>query len=237
MDSLAARLADNLADIRGRIAVSAAADGRRADDVRLVGVSKYVGLEVTAALIAAGCLDLGEARPQDLWAKAAALANGDVRWHLIGHLQRNKVRRTLPLVHLFHAVDSLRLLAAVDETAAELGLTPQVLLEVNISDEAAKQGFSAEEMPAALAAAAQCSHIRVQGLMGMAPLEGGIVAAERAFARLRTLRDRLLERDCPAGVSLAELSMGMSGDFEAGIRHGATLVRVGSALFAGIDAE
>ncbi len=230
---LANRLAENLADVHWRIAAAATANGRQPGDVRLIAVTKYVGVEVTRALIAAGCRELGEARPQDLWSKGAALADSPVEWHLVGHLQRNKIRRTLPLVSLFHSVDSLRLLAALDAEAASMGRPARVLLEVNVSGEATKHGFAAEELPAALDAAGRLEHVKVLGLMGMAGLEGGLGAAERDFARLRALRDRFAA-DCPDSISLGELSMGMSGDFEIAIRHGATLVRVGSALFEGL---
>lgn len=227
------RLAANLADVRRRIAAAASASGRRAEDVRLIAVSKYVGPELTAALVAAGCHDLGEARPQDLWTKAAALAGQPVHWHLIGHLQRNKIRRTLPLVEWIHSVDSLRLLAALDEEAAQLGRPIRILLEINVSGEPAKHGFAPAELPTALETAAQRKHVQVAGLMGMAALEGGLAAAERDFALLRALRDRALG-DCPPNVRLDELSMGMSHDYEIAIRHGATMVRVGSALFEGL---
>ena len=168
--------------------------------------------------------------------QAAALAAPGHRWHLIGHLQRNKIRRTLPTVHCIQSVDSLRLLAALEAEAAAAGRDVLALLEVNISADATKHGFAPAEAAAALDAASRCPHVRVQGLMGMAALEGGLPVAERDFAALRNLRDRLAPQS-PAGVNLAELSMGMSGDFEAAIRHGATQVRVGSALFEGVAGD
>ena len=115
MPDIAARIAENVARVRGRIAEAAARAGRTASDVTLVAVTKYVSAEMVRPLVAAGCVDLGESRPQQLWEKAAALADLPIRWHLIGHLQRNKVRRTLPLVAMIHSVDSPRLLAAIDE--------------------------------------------------------------------------------------------------------------------------
>lgn len=229
----AERLAANLAEVRERIAEAAIASGRRAEAVRLIAVTKYVGPELAAALVAAGCHDLGEARPQDLWTKAAALPGSPIRWHLIGHLQRNKIRRTLPLVELIHSVDSLRLLAAIDEEHAAGSQPTRILLEVNISGEAAKHGLKPEELPDALEAASRLEHVHVEGLMGMAGLEGGLAAAERDFSLLRSLRDRSAG-NCPSNVRLDELSMGMSGDYEIAIRHGATMVRVGSALFEGL---
>jgi uncharacterized pyridoxal phosphate-containing UPF0001 family protein len=261
MPAPAERLAENVAQIRGRIAAAAERSGRAAGDVTLVAVTKFIPAEVVRLLVEAGCHDLGESRPQELWQKAAALADLPIRWHLIGHLQRNKVRRTLPLVAMIHSIDSPQLLAAVEEearggaicwggscTAAPSGpiegaavqLPPQhaaafsgkvpILLEVNISGEAAKHGFSPGEIEPLLADLAGCRNVTVRGLMCMAALEGGPDLARRDFAALRELRDRVRDR-CPPGHALDELSMGMSGDFEQAIEEGATIVRVGSALF------
>lgn len=229
----ARRLAENLETVRRRIAEAARRAGRDPAQVRLVAVTKYVSAETVRRLVEAGCRALGESRPQQLWAKAAALADLPIEWHLVGHLQRNKVLRTLPLAAWIHSVDSVRLLETIDRAAAELALRPKVLLEVHISGEATKQGFAAEELEGVVAEAARFAHVEVRGLMGMAGLEGGLDAARRQFARLRALRDRL-RQVCPSSIELAELSMGMSGDYEAAIAEGATLVRVGSALFEGI---
>jgi hypothetical protein len=231
MNNDAARIAENVACVRGRIADAAARSGRPAHQITLVAVTKYVPVEMVRPLIAAGCVELGESRPQQLWEKAAALGQEPVRWHLIGHLQRNKVRRTLPLVGMIHSIDSARLLAAVEE---ECSHPLPALLEVNISGEAAKQGLAPESIEAVLAAAAGCRNVAVRGLMCMASLDGGPEAARRDFAALRELRDRLRPR-CPPGVTLQDLSMGMSGDYEIAIEGGATMVRVGSALFEGVD--
>jgi len=230
------RIAANVAGIRQRIAVAAARGGRDAADVTLVAVTKYVGLAETRALIAAGCRDLGESRPQELWAKAEAIDDPGVRWHMIGHLQRNKVRRTLPVAWLTHAGDSVRLLDEVARLAGELGGEPaRVLLEVNVSGDAAKHGFAPDEVEPALPRLAELPHVAIRGLMAMAGLDGDLAAARRDFAALRALRDRLTS-NCPTGIVLDELSMGMSRDFEVAIEEGATLVRVGSALYEGLDA-
>jgi PLP dependent protein len=232
-----AQIAENLAKIRGRMAEAAARSGRSAGDVALVAVTKFAPVEWIRPLIEAGCRDLGESRPQHLWEKAAALSDAPgVRWHLIGHLQRNKVRRTLPLVAWIHSVDSPRLLAAIEEEIAGAGvqkLPLPILLEVNISGEEAKHGFPPVEIEPFLAGLPPSEHLSIRGLMCMAALEGGPDAARRDFAALRQLRDRL-RPSCPPGVSLDELSMGMSGDFETAIEEGATIVRVGSALFEGL---
>jgi pyridoxal phosphate enzyme (YggS family) len=226
------RITENLARVRDQIAAAVRESGRPADSVRLVAVTKYVGLTEIQALVKAGCQDLGEARPQDLWAKAPQVSG--VRWHLIGHLQRNKVARTLPLVALVHSVDSERLLAAVHDAAKEQNLRVPVLLEVNVSREEAKHGFTPEELDQLLAKLAQFDAVQVRGLMCMAGLEGDGDHARREFASLRELRDRL-QTNCPPGVMLEELSMGMSGDFQAAILEGATMVRIGSALFEEIS--
>jgi pyridoxal phosphate enzyme (YggS family) len=232
--NLPATLAANLKHVRDRIAHAAARAGRDPAAITLVGVTKYVDLAATRALVECGCIDLGESRPQSLWEKGAALASLNVRWHMIGHLQRNKVKRTLPFVSLLHSGDSLRLLQEVNAEAENLGRPVDVLLEANISGDATKHGFAPDELRAALQQIAALKHLRVRGLMTMAALEGGPERARRDFAALRELRDRL-RPDCPPSIGLDELSMGMSGDFEEAILEGATIVRVGSALWEGLD--
>jgi PLP dependent protein len=228
----AARIAENVARVRERIAIAAQTAGRDAASIRLVAVSKYVDAATATALLAAGCTDLGESRPQEIWDKAAAPELAGARWHLIGRLQRNKARRTLPLVDLIHSVDSERLLAAIDEQAAALDLTPRVLLEVNCSGDFTKQGFVADDVRRLLPSLTAYSRLRVSGLMTMAPLEGDAAAARAAFAALLELRDEL-SLQCPPSILLDELSMGMSGDFEEAIAEGATIIRIGSLLFDG----
>jgi PLP dependent protein len=234
-------IADNLRRVRERIARAAESCGRRSGEIMLVGVTKYVGAPETAELIGAGCPELGESRPQELWTKAGELASASEiprpSWHLIGHLQRNKIRRTLPLVALIHSVDSLRLLAAVDAEARALAKTGdnisspiRLLLEVNTSGESAKHGLAPDDIEWLLISASQYPRVAVCGLMTMAALSGGPTVAARNFATLRKLRDRL-QPHIPDCVHLDELSMGMSGDFEIAIREGATIVRVGSALW------
>jgi len=234
MTDIAVRIAENVAQIRERIADAAARSDRTADQITLVAVTKYVTAATTQALVAAGCFELGESRPQLLWEKAATLADPQIRWHMIGHLQRNKVRRTLPIAALIHSIDSPRLAAAVDEEAKAQRLPPiPILLEVNTSGEAAKHGFQPELIEPFLTEATGYRNIAIHGLMCMAGLEGGLDEARRDFAALRELRDRL-RCNCPPEVNLNELSMGMSGDFEIAIEEGATIVRVGSALFEGV---
>jgi pyridoxal phosphate enzyme (YggS family) len=234
MTDIARRIAENIEQVQGRIAAAAQRSGRPPQAVRLLAVTKYVSAEIAAALVAAGCTQLGESRPQELWAKAAALDNPAICWHLIGHLQRNKIRRTLPIVALIHSVDSRRLLSALEAEAVAAGRAAAVLIEANVSGDVTKTGLPPNDLRALLAQAGQWPHVSIRGLMGMASLTGGQAAAARDFARLRELRDTLIVDALPE-VSLTELSMGMSGDFEAAIHEGATIVRVGSALFEGID--
>jgi PLP dependent protein len=235
-------IAENLRRVEDRIARAAESAGRRAEEITLVGITKYVGSREAAELVAAGCTDLGESRPQELWKKHAELkrtgpsspaAVQSIRWHLVGHLQRNKVQRTLPLVSLIHSVDSPRLLAAINEARLaqdDSGPPIDVLLEVNTSGEAAKHGLAPSAIEPLLATAEQYPHVAIRGLMTMAALEGGEAVAARNFASLRELRDRL-KRSAPPGVAIDELSMGMSGDFEVAIREGASIVRIGSLLW------
>jgi pyridoxal phosphate enzyme (YggS family) len=177
-------------------------------------------------------VDLGENRPQELWHKAALLPN-TVHWHLVGHLQRNKIERTLPLVQLIHSADSLRLLEALEKEAAKRGSPVSVLLEVNASRESSKQGFLPEEVPPLVPAIANLRQVRVVGLMTMAALEAEPERCRPTFAAVRLLRDRLA-REVGLPHTLEHLSMGMSNDFEVAVEEGATLVRLGTALFEGL---
>lgn len=228
-------VAENLHRVRDRIAEAAVAAGRSPDEVTLVGVSKYVDAATTCLLADAGLPTLGEARPQQLWDKASApeLVDARIDWHLIGHLQRNKVRRTLPLVKLVHGVDSERLLRAIsDESSAAASAhrgPTRLLLEINISGDAHKHGFTPPQVEELISRFTQFPHVRLCGLMGMAAREGGVAVARQNFAALRELRDQLLPG--------SELSMGMSGDFEAAIAEGSTIVRVGTALWEGMHHE
>ena len=223
-------LHQNLDRIRERIHNAAEAAGRSGADITLVGVTKYVKPDQAAALQRAGCVDLGESRPQQLWTKAEQVPHA--RWHLVGHLQRNKVRQTVPLVTLIHSVDSHRLLASLERETHELNQRVDVLLEVNISGDASKHGLTKDELPPLLEKAAECSRVHVRGLMAMAAREGGPVVAGHNFAALRMLRDQLSDQ-VPPNINLSELSMGMSGDFETAIAEGATMVRIGSLLWEG----
>jgi hypothetical protein len=231
MSEPVARISENVVRIRARMAAAAARSGRAASDVTLVAVTKFASTVEIRALATTGCGDFGESRPQQLWQRAAELSDLPARWHMIGHLQRNKVRRTLPWVAMVHSVDSPRLAECMEaELTTAVAHPLPVLLEVNTSGEVAKHGLPPGEVEPLLRVAACYRNIAVRGLMCMASLEGGLDAARRDFAALRQLRDHL-RNDCPAEVTLDELSMGMSGDFEVAIEEGATIVRIGSALF------
>jgi pyridoxal phosphate enzyme (YggS family) len=234
MSSPVAIIAENLARVRDAIAEAAARSGRTASDVQLVAVTKYGGPDLCRQVVEAGCKRLGENRPQSLWDKAEALADLDVEWHQIGTLQRNKVRKTLPIVSLTHSIESVKLLEAVDRIAEEDGLKPRVLLEVNTSGDETKHGFTPEELPGLGETIAGFGQVQVVGLMCMAAESRDLNEARRNFASLRLLRDRL-QRDWPHGKSLTELSMGMSGDYAVAIEEGATIVRVGSSLYEGLN--
>lgn len=235
LDSMSEQLARNLQSVRQRIADAARRSGRTAESVALVAVTKKVPVESARALAALGARDLGENYPQELWRKAAALSDPGlpVRWHLIGHLQSNKARKTLPMVRMIHAVDSLRLLRVLEGLVRELGLAnpPEVCLQVNTSGEASKHGWSAEGLLADSEAIAACGALPIVGLMTMAAWGTDAVTARPSFVAARQARDALRAR---SGLALEHLSMGMSGDYETAIEEGATLVRVGSALFEGV---
>ena len=223
-------LHQNLHRVRERIHNAAETAGRSPADVTLIGVTKYVKPPQAAALKMAGCVDLGESRPQQLWTKAEQIP--DTNWHLIGHLQRNKVRQTLPLVTLIHSVDNHRLLASLEREALEIDQRVDVLLEVNVSGDTSKHGLTEDELPRLLEKAAECSRLHVRGLMTMAAREGGPAVAQRNFSALRMLRAQFSDQVSP-NIDLKELSMGMSGDFETAIAEGATMVRIGSLLWEG----
>jgi pyridoxal phosphate enzyme (YggS family) len=225
-------LVDRLARLEERIRAACDRVGRPRSDVTLVAVTKTVGPTAATILTELGVLDLGESRPQELWHKAEPLPPA-VRWHLIGHLQRNKVERTLRRVYLIHSVDSSRLLEALEGEAAIQGRTLDVLLEFNLSREPNKHGFSPDDLPALTPQLSALRRVRVRGLMTMAARTDDPAAARPAFAELRRLRDSL-QGAAGSSVKLEHLSMGMTNDFEIAIEEGATLIRVGSAIFDGI---
>lgn len=224
-----------LAAVEVRLQAVCRRSGRERREITLVGVTKTIAPSVAALLPRLGLAHLGENRPQELWRKAAVLPP-TVHWHLIGHLQRNKIAQTLPLVWLIHSVDSFRLLEALEKEAANSARPVAVLLEVNASREPNKHGFVPEELPGLVASLAALKHVHVRGLMTMAALEEDPERCRPTFAAVRSLRDRLVGELGPPH-RLEQLSMGMSNDFEVAIEEGATLVRIGTALFEGLPKD
>ncbi|MDP6540758.1 MAG: YggS family pyridoxal phosphate-dependent enzyme [Planctomycetota bacterium] len=229
-------VSEQLAAVHERIAVAARRAAREPSAITLVGVSKRQPQERVVAAVAAGLRHLGENFAQEARDKRpallAALAERGApapRWHFIGQLQRNKARLVAPHFDLVESVDRESLAVALDRRAGEAGRTLDVLLQVNLSGEAQKGGVREEELPRLLAATAPLPHLRVTGLMGVPAAGTDPEQARPAFARLRALRDTLSSGT--EGGTLQELSMGMSGDFEVAIEEGATIVRVGTAIF------
>lgn len=225
------KLRANFAAVEHRIANACARVGRTRSEVTVVAVTKTISAELAALLPAVGILDVGENRPQELWRKSELLANA-IRWHLIGHLQRNKIDRTLPLVEMIHSVDSVRLLQALEQEAGKQRRRIAVLLEVNASGEANKHGFDSSEVCGLVPILNDLKQVQVCGLMTMAALQEP-QACRPTFAALRQLRDQLGAQVAETH-SIAHLSMGMTNDFEVAIEEGATLIRLGTVLFEGM---
>lgn len=211
----------NLERVRERIARAAERAGRRAEDILLIGVSKTVEVERIREAIAAGVPALGENRVQEARAKIAELGH-PVPWHLVGHLQTNKVKEALSLFDLIHSVDRVDLARECDRRARERGRPVDVLLEVNVAGEASKGGLAADAVAETLDELRELAHLKVRGLMAIPPPVERPEDARPWFQALRKLGER---------HGLRELSMGMSGDFEVAIEEGATMVRVGTAIF------
>ncbi len=228
--SLDALVRANLDDVRGRLRRAAERAGRDPGTVRLVAVSKTFGPEHVRAAAAAGQTEFGENRVQEALQKIEQTADLKIRWHLVGHLQSNKARKAAGPFGVIHSLDGLELLERLDRAAAEQGATPDVLVQVDLAREPTKFGAPPDEARRVVAAAAACRAVRLAGLMVLPPLAEDPEAARPYFARLRRLRDELVAAGTPAAL-LRELSMGMSHDFEVAIEEGATMVRVGTAIF------
>lgn len=230
-DSIGDRL--RLVDERIRRAVQAA--GRPEGSVRLVAATKTVSVERLREAIAAGLTLAGENRLQEALPKIEALRGAPVRWHFIGQLQRRKVRAVVGLFDLIHSVDSLDLAQEIDKRAETAGLRQEILLEVNIGGEATKAGFEVEQVERVLPQLGVLKHVAVKGLMAIPPPVSDAEAARPYFRRLRELAVKLTGLGI-AGIAMGELSMGMSNDYPVAIEEGATLVRVGTAIFGARDA-
>lgn len=227
-ESVRHRIVENLGQVRSKIAEAAARAGREAEEITLVAVTKAVTVVETNILIDSGVTDLGENRVQLGLNKISELSGVDVSWHMIGHLQRNKVRKVLEKFNIIHSVDTVRLLEEIDKQAAEIDVVKTIFLQVNTSGEESKYGTTGDEITGLARAAVKARHVDFQGLMTMAPYTTEPEAARPYFRELAIIRDRL---ENELGVPLPRLSMGMTGDFEVAIEEGATHVRIGTALF------
>jgi pyridoxal phosphate enzyme (YggS family) len=220
----------NLGRVRERMAEAALRAGRQVESARLVAISKTFPIEAIREAYEAGQRDFGENKVQEALQKIEAASDMEIGWHLVGHLQSNKARKAAGRLDWIHAVDSTDLLRRVDQAATEAGRTVRVLVQVDLALEPTKHGAPVDEVPGILEAAAGLHGARLCGLMLLPPMVGDPEDARPWFRRLRELRDRWVDGGTPA-ASLQELSMGMSHDFEVAIEEGATLVRVGSAIF------
>jgi PLP dependent protein len=230
MDAEASRsIGDNVRGVYDRLRRAALAAGRREDSIRLVAATKSVSLEAIREGLAAGLNILGESRLQEALPKIEALRGEPVRWHFIGRLQRRKVRSMVGQFDLIHSVDTLELAQEIERRAKDANYQQAVLLEVNVGDEATKAGFRPDELISLLPELSRLSYMMVKGLMTIPPPTSDAEQARPYFRRLRELAQRL-SQDAP-GLSMDELSMGMSNDYVVAVEEGATLVRVGTAIF------
>lgn len=225
------RLRENLEEVMERIAGACARAGRKEDEVMLVAVTKTVGAELVRKLYELGIREIGENRVQEALRKAEFVGELEgVRWHMVGHLQRNKVRHALRLFSLIHSVDSTRLIEALQKEAEKRELHLPVLVEVNVSGEQSKFGIAPEALDEVLNSISSSENLKLRGLMTMAPLVDDPEKTRPIFSTLRKLRNKYAEK----GYDLPELSMGMTQDFEVAVEEGATMVRIGTALFRGL---
>jgi len=223
-------LKQRLEQIGQRIRQAAESCNRDADSVRLVAVSKTIAADIVKEAIATGVTILGENYIQEARHKFKALVQYPVSWHFIGHLQSNKAKYAVRLFDLIHSVDSLKLARELDQQARKVDKIQQILVQVNIGAEDTKSGISTDEASRLVAEISQLKNLAVKGLMTMPPYFYQPEKVQPFFAALRELRDQIKEQSLP-NVSLDELSMGMTGDFEVAIKEGATLVRIGTAIF------
>jgi pyridoxal phosphate enzyme (YggS family) len=226
VDPLPARLVD----VRDRIARAAARVGRDPSHIRLVAVSKTFDAEHVRAAAQAGQIDFGENKVQEAQQKRAQTSDLPITWHLIGHLQSNKARKAAAEFDVIHSIDDPFLVRKIEDAAAEAGRKLELLVQVDLAGEPTKHGAREEALPAIFDAAQGCVAVRLSGLMMLPPAAADPDTARRWFRELLGVRDRLLARGVD-GAMLAELSMGMSHDYEIAIEEGATLVRVGTAIF------
>ncbi len=224
---------DKLDSVRERIKAAAVKSGRDHSDIVLVCVTKEVGIEEADEAIRAGVTDIGENRVRGAILKYEALnKRGGIRWHLIGHLQTNKAKKAVRLFDMIHSLDSLRLAEEIQKQAEKIGRMQSILIEVNVSREAAKYGVAPEFLEDLIKSVKGMKNLMLSGLMTMAPYAENPEDSRPHFRRLRELRDSLSSYNCD-NIDMRHLSMGMSGDFEVAIEEGADMVRIGSAIFKG----
>jgi pyridoxal phosphate enzyme (YggS family) len=226
-NSLMERIAERLKQVQAQIAAAAQKSSRSPDDIELVAVSKMHPAETVQAAVDAGQIVFGESRVQEARAKIPLLPSR-LRWHFIGHLQKNKIRHALPLFELFHGIDSLALAQDLERIADEEGSRPRILLEINLAAEASKHGFAPEILRTAMEELLSLGKLSIEGLMAIPPIASEPESSRPYFIALRKLRDELESR---FNLRLPQLSMGMSSDYLVAIEEGATLVRVGTAIF------
>ena len=223
-------IADRLAEVRARIAAAARSAGRNPSSITLVAVSKTFPIDLVRDAYAAGQRDFGENRVQEGLEKIAQACDLDIRWHLLGHLQTNKAKKAAASFAAIQSIDGVDLLLKIDAAAGEAGTTPRLLIQVDLAGEATKYGVPPAEARTLLDAAAGLRAARVTGLMTLPPIPQDPEESRPWFRQLRELRDGWLKAGVPAAM-LQELSMGMSGDYEVAVQEGATIVRVGTAIF------
>jgi len=248
MIQLKRRLSENWKRVEQRIHDACGRAGRDPKNVTLVAVTKYASIDIIRLLVEMGVVHVGESRPQELAQRAAMIKEWLARrsrtpqpggpprphWHLVGHLQRNKVKSVLPWTSLIHSVDSLRLAEEIDSRSAALGRKTPVLLQTNASGEASKHGVAVAAVTHLAEQLQSLEHIEIRGLMSIAPLTANEGLIRHTFERVRELFDEII-REKTCGADFRELSLGMSSDFEFAIEYGATYVRIGSALLEGIE--
>jgi len=223
-------VAENLIEVRNRIAAACGRSGRKPQDVLLVAVTKTFGLEVLQEAVSAGQFDFGENYVQELTAKRLALDDGAIRWHYIGHLQSNKARHIVDFVHLIHSIDNERVASEIDRRAERVNRKLDILLEVHTTEEATKFGVLPDRALDLAKAISRLRNLRIQGLMTLGPFSDDPNDSRPSFRQLGELRARI-ESEGIDNVTMRHLSMGMSHDFEVAIQEGATIVRIGTAIF------
>ena len=220
---------ENLEEVEARITRACERSGRERSEVTLISVSKTKPVEMLQEAYDAGSRDFGENKPQEIREKYPQLPT-DIRWHMIGHLQRNKIKYIIDKVYMIHSVDSIRLAEAIDEEAKKHGIVMPVLIEVNVAEEESKFGVHLDEVESLIRQISELSNIRVQGLMTIAPFTENAEDNRIYFRKLRNLYVDIKDKNID-NVNMCNLSMGMTGDYEVAVEEGATMVRVGTGIF------